>query len=222
MALDPKIISKIQKLLALGTSSNPNESALALSKARELLLEYNLSLDEVQVSEKVGRNYLREDISVGGRQLWRSQLVHVICAHNFCTSVRFRGTDRVAIIGEQHNIEACKLMIDLIAGQLLILASTAYKASGTYLPAITWKDAFYYGALTTIDARLVAEKEQAANNVRALIVVRDKELIVARDNFFKNGVQAGARKRLRGQDAYDAGQRAGEQVRFRKEVSGGN
>lgn len=217
MAADPKIISKIQKLLALGTSTNPNEAAAALAKARELLLDYNLSLEEVQVAEKRGRNYLREDIAIG-KWAWQSYLVDVVCKHNLCTAVKLRGTDRVAIIGEQHNIEIVRLMIDLIGEQLGFLAATAWKAAETDLPAITWKRTFYFGALTTIDRRLKEEKEQAANNVRALIVVRDRELVVARNKFFNNRVVPGKPIRVRGEDAYAAGQRAGEQVRFRKEI----
>ncbi len=218
MAIDPKIISRIQKLLALGTSSNVNESASAIAKAHALLLDYNLSMDEIKVRENVGRSYLREDVPLG-RQRWRGHLAQAVCTNNLCTTVKLTGADRMAIIGEQHNIEACKLMIELITEQLLILATTAYRAALSDLPAVTWKDTFYYGAITTIDRRLKLDKEQAANNVRALIIVRDKELIVARDNFFNGRVRNMRAKRLRGNDAYLAGQRAGEQVRFRQEIN---
>ncbi len=41
------IVSKVQKLLALSTSSNEHEAALAAAKAREFLSKYNLDLAEV-------------------------------------------------------------------------------------------------------------------------------------------------------------------------------
>lgn len=46
-----KIIEKIRKLLALSKSSNQAEAAAALNKANELLLQYNLSMDQIKTTD---------------------------------------------------------------------------------------------------------------------------------------------------------------------------
>lgn len=46
--MDSKIVEKIQKLLSLANSSNENEAKSATNKANELLLKYNLNLQEVE------------------------------------------------------------------------------------------------------------------------------------------------------------------------------
>lgn len=47
-----EIIEKIQKLLSLANSSNEHEAKLAAQKATELLTKYNLSMQEVEISER--------------------------------------------------------------------------------------------------------------------------------------------------------------------------
>jgi hypothetical protein len=46
------VVSKIEKLLALATSSNEHEARIAANKAAELLTEYNLTVEQVQAKEK--------------------------------------------------------------------------------------------------------------------------------------------------------------------------
>lgn len=50
--IDRKIIDRIKKLLSLGKSSNEHEAALASTRARELLTEYNIELSEVILDSK--------------------------------------------------------------------------------------------------------------------------------------------------------------------------
>ena len=46
------VISKVEKLLALGTSDNEHEAALAVAKAQDLLLAYGLSMEQVSGKAK--------------------------------------------------------------------------------------------------------------------------------------------------------------------------
>lgn len=45
--MDTKIIDRIKKLLALAESDNESEAKLAMERANELLLRYNLSSSQV-------------------------------------------------------------------------------------------------------------------------------------------------------------------------------
>ncbi len=53
MTIDTRIIEKIKRLLALAESDNENEAKLAMEKANELLLKYNLSSSQVESSSDV-------------------------------------------------------------------------------------------------------------------------------------------------------------------------
>jgi hypothetical protein len=53
-----KVIEKIEKLLALASSSNEHEAKLAAEKAAELLTIYNLTVEQVNVSKE---KYLTQD-----------------------------------------------------------------------------------------------------------------------------------------------------------------
>lgn len=46
--IDDNLLKKIQKLLALATSSNENESSVAAQKAQELIVKYNIDMQQVQ------------------------------------------------------------------------------------------------------------------------------------------------------------------------------
>lgn len=209
------IAKRIQKLLALSQSNNVNESASALAKARELLLQYNLSMDDIDTDQPNKREYIRDAYNVGGKDVWRRFLANAIAQANFCDVVGIPKSNNVWFIGEKLNIESCQAMFVYIQQQLRQLASSYYKASGTTLPAATWKRSFYFGAIDTINQRLQDEKKQAANNVKALIVVRDKELAQATRQFFPH-LQAGGRIRVN--SGYGAGRKAGHQVSIRREV----
>lgn len=47
MKADEEILKKIQKLLALATSDNENESSVAAQKAQELIVKYNIDMQQV-------------------------------------------------------------------------------------------------------------------------------------------------------------------------------
>lgn len=45
--LDPKILAKIKKCLALASSSNPNEAATALRQARALMEKHGVTSESI-------------------------------------------------------------------------------------------------------------------------------------------------------------------------------
>lgn len=73
--MNEQVISKLQKLLALAGSDNPNEAALAMERAQVLMREHNLSLADVALDGSGA--YVQEfKISSKGKTLtwWECQL----------------------------------------------------------------------------------------------------------------------------------------------------
>jgi hypothetical protein len=215
---DETIIEKIQKLLALSTSSNENEAASALAKAQKLLLLHNISMEEVEALKKPDRVYVKDSVLIS-RGRWRVRLLSAIAQYNFCRMVYFpnRSNTLAVLVGEKINIEAVKLMYDLIAEQLVHMAAVAYMNSTERIHAATWKDSFYNGAIRTIRIRLDMERRGLDSHTMALVVVREDELNQAERNFFPKTRQAKP-KPVKFNSGYEAGRQAGNMVRFRKEI----
>jgi hypothetical protein len=58
-----KLLEKIRKLLALGTSSNEHEARLALARAQELMLKHSIDMATIEASE----------IQYGDLEVWRGR-----------------------------------------------------------------------------------------------------------------------------------------------------
>ncbi|QBD78006.1 DUF2786 domain-containing protein [Ktedonosporobacter rubrisoli] len=214
-ALSP-ILEKIRKLLALSTSSNPHEAALAASKAQALLAEYNLELSQVQTSEPDAR-YEQAHLSTGSR-VWRRQLLYVLAKYNFCQTVYDPNYKHVILIGERHNSEVVQYLYSSLVEQLEHMAVTAYRQSESEFPLATWKNSFFAGALRSIDQRLDEQQKQfvaISGQCRSLVIVKNDELQKAVNKLFPH-LRAGRSRRIVRCDGYYDGIRAGRTVALNK------
>lgn len=59
---DNSILDKIRKLVALGQSPNENEAQVAMSKARELMIEYKISQGEVDAHEVKNKKFVERKV----------------------------------------------------------------------------------------------------------------------------------------------------------------
>jgi hypothetical protein len=81
--VDSGIILKIQKLLALASSSNENEAQAAMMKAQEMLAKYKLSMKDVQSRRPESKAVKRCTAVTFTKAAWKGHLASVI-ADNFC------------------------------------------------------------------------------------------------------------------------------------------
>lgn len=217
MAVDSTVLSKIKKLLALSTSSNPNEAALAAAKAQELLMIHNLTLSQVEAQGE--EKYCEAFVKTGSR-VWQRLLLTVIARNNFCESIYDPRMKSAVLIGEPHNQEVVIYLHKHLVGQLETMAATAYKLSGTRVHAKSWLDSFYIGAVNSIHERLEAQKremEAASNACKSLVVVKDKELRAAMYKFCPN-IKTAPAKRIRSSNGYHEGVEAGKRVALNKAI----
>ena len=117
-----QIIERVRKLLALSTSSNPHEAALAAAKVQELLQQYNLELSQVETATKEQPPaYEHQSVDVGSKRVWKRLLMGAIAHAHFCEAVTMSGTTRLAVIGQKHNIEVAHYLYDYLSRQLVLL-----------------------------------------------------------------------------------------------------
>ena len=212
------ILTKIKKLLALSTSSNPNEAALAAAKAQELLMQHNLTMSQIETHGQESQ-YCEAFVKTGSR-VWQRLLLAVIARNNFCESIYDPRMKSAVLIGEPHNQEVVIYLHQYLVGQLETMAAVAYKLSGTRVHAKSWLDSFYVGAINSIHERLEAQKREmaaASNACKSLVIVKDAELQAAMYKLYPH-IRTARAKRIRSSNGYHEGVEAGKRVTLNKAI----
>ena len=227
-----RIVERIKKLLALSSSQNPHEAALAAAKAQELLFRHNLSMSMVEAALEAGNSaYVSDRFDSGGWMHWRRRLLAAVARNNFCRGVSYQGTRDVGIVGEPHNVTVVKHLYAFLVREVMRLADLGVKEQHGLdeEESRAWKRSFYLGAVRTIAQRLATQRQRdisADPQAAALVVRKDQELDEAYREHFptaqsneddEEGAPAPARpdrgpSRPRRTDGYRAGVLAGRTI----------
>src|SRR3954452_8062633 len=177
-----RIVERVRKLLALSSSQNPHEAALAAAKAQELLFRHNLSMSMVEAALEGGNSaYVSDRFDSGGWMQWRLRLLSAVARNNFCRGVSYQHTRDVGIVGEPHNVTVVKHLYAFLVREVMRLADLGAKEQRGLdeEEARAWKRSFYLGAVRTIAQRLAAQRQRdvgADPQAAALVVRKDQEL----------------------------------------------
>lgn len=187
-----KIVERVKKLLALSSSQNPHEAALAAAKAQELLFRHNLSLSMVEAALEGGNSaYVSDRFDSGGWMHWRRRLLAAVARNNFCRGVSYQETRDVGIVGEPHNVTVVKHLYAFLVREVMRLADLGVKEQRGLdeEESRAWKRSFYLGAVRTIAQRLAIQRQRdvsADPQAAALVVRKDQELDEAFREHFPN------------------------------------
>lgn len=170
------VIERIQKLLALTESPNEWEAALALQRASDLLLKYNLTRDEVEGHTRTRNGVGEHKIEVKGRITdWHRALAIEIADHCFSRCICCRRG--FLFVGAPDNLEAARSLFVWILRQLqrISLEATLDQA-GRGKRAARWRFNFCLGAVLMITRKLQATRRVQKENdpqVPGLILVHE-------------------------------------------------
>jgi hypothetical protein len=132
------MLKRIRALLAMSRDTgSENEAAIAAAKVQELLLQYNLSIDDVEKRDSTGK-VIEEDLMTSSSNPWRRDLALAVARLYFCDywwqHVRFpaphrkrpyvRG-DRHNFVGLPHNVVVAKEMFVYLVDTVERLAKEA-------------------------------------------------------------------------------------------------
>lgn len=170
----PTVIDRIQKLLALTESPNEHEAALALQRASDLLLKYNLTRAEVE-GRKLSHDGVGErQIEVAGKITdWHRALAVEIADHCFSRCIcRHRG---FIFVGASDNLEVARSLFTWTLRQLQRISLEAMlEQAGRGKRAARWRFNFCLGAVLMIIRRLRSTRktqEESDSQVPGLILV---------------------------------------------------
>lgn len=184
------IIDRIQKLINLKEGAEAvnslAEAENASARLQEMLLKYNLSIEDVKKS-KVEQKAEIEDkwvpIYADKREsFWIPKLYWAIARNNLCyASFSERA---VWIVGEKHNVELVLYIAEQMVNKIRIAEKFSWKnydKENRNNPVAekrgTYRRGFFEGAALGIDQRLQREREEMeaeANKMALMIISKEK------------------------------------------------
>ena len=213
------ILERIKKLHALATrNSNTHEAAAAAAKAQELCFQHNLELEEVIKTKGVEKTpYTKADyvMDAGRNDVgWKRTLFGCICETNFCKGVQYPGTSRMGVVGQKHNFEVVCYLFEYLTKEIERLALDSSIKEGIFTKRARYIRQFCEGASVSVYWRLKEQHKAqtvSAEECRALVVVKDKELDAAIKQYWPN-LRKGSSRRIHCGNGYNQGQQAGRSI----------
>jgi hypothetical protein len=228
-----EIKEKLRKLIAKEESSrelgNQMEAEAFASKIQELLLQYELDIEEVRGKDKASDiEKEKVDITdiVGSHEgTWVYLLYGVGAENNFCKVVMPYKWDYnyLTLIGEENNREFTHYFVNQLISKLRELARRSFKEYRGTDKRNTYIRAFLRGAVDGIKSRLQKDRKEAMDStpqVYGLVVRKDAALRIFMDQAYRPG-SLGSRSNTStsSQAGYLNGVAAGQGVSINKGVS---
>lgn len=149
------IEDKIKKLLDLAGSPNEHEAKLALSRARELMAKYCITLtEETKEPQSITSEIYTPPIRLTSYNFkYCASITHVLCAH-FGTFVLIERNSALRVYGFPRSLKLAKYGFDSIFNQL----NTAFKIGYAKERSLTFSEAFWFGASQGIANKFTLKK----------------------------------------------------------------
>lgn len=172
------VLRKVQKLMALGTSSNPHEAEQAMIKSQELLLKHNI--DEKYVGEDEERISLKR-IMKEKRESAKMRAIGKILETFFVSTVYNRSASftYLEILGTSTNVEIAEYVASFLQAELEYLWIRAQKQA--FLKGTVAKNSFFLGIAKGYSNKIQALKQEYSSEVTKALLVIEKQLALARE-----------------------------------------
>ncbi len=223
------MLEKIKKLLALATSPNEHEAALAMEKASELLAKHNLSMADMQNDSNTDPKLFIVNKEMGKRVPKWIQIMYLSVSRVFdCELLVEKHYNRMQtymIIGQKDDIEMtkhfCKYFIQTIPQ---IAKQTTIEKNWDIPRYLNTKEKndFIYGATITIINRLKKMYAKMSETKCTALVLANKKKIVSDyiANNFRTKTSAINGKQRISREAYMAGVSAGNNMPIHTPIKG--
>ncbi len=165
------IVEKIRKLLALSQSDNEAEASLAMQRVHELLVKYNLEMEEV----KVNNTPVTKEVMADGQRLkeWRLELAVGIAKAYFCKTLITNfdyGYYEFNLVGKPHNIEIAKSMYEYLESAIMRISKKNIRKNAK----AKYRESYKYGMAMRLADRLQEKMhsygEKTDRKSKALVV----------------------------------------------------
>lgn len=216
-------LAKVAKLLRLSQSDNPNEAALASSRAQAIMDRFKLTGGDISLEgkpeEKVA-HFAHDPLELDGAARWKGQLACIIAKQNQCKA--YKNGSALCLIGRPSDVQTVRYLYSWMVREVERLAGRDCAGCGR-----TYFNNYRLGAVETICNRLYAAATQTVADVkkeavgeRALMVVTQSLAVIERHKQEVEDYGTNVLKLRRGSSgrtnyhsgAREAGRKAGHEV----------
>lgn len=165
------VFRKVQKLMALATSSNKNEAEQAMIKSQQLLLKHNIEFVEVEDDDKVFLKRIMKQKRVDAKMRSIAKILETF----FVNIVFSKGTEStyLEVLGNAVNIEIAEYVAAYLHSELDHL--WAHTQKNTHLKGTVAKNSFFLGlAVGYCDKIQALKREYNTETSKALLVIENK------------------------------------------------
>lgn len=178
---DSSVLRKIEKLMALSTSSNPNEAEQALIKSQQLLLKHNLESKYIGSEEEF---FVLKRILKQKRENSKMRAIAQILKTFFVSTVYTRGGDYIylEILGDKVNIEIAEYVagiLELEFDRLWLQAQRQMHLKGTVA-----KNSFFLGIARGYCRKVESLMRSNQSEATSALMVIEKQLAEMRDRVY--------------------------------------
>lgn len=177
------ILRKVQKLMALATSSNEHEAELAMIKSQQLLLKHNIESKYIG-SESDEKIFLKRIIKQK-RENAKMRSIAKILETFFVSTIyrRAEGFIYLEILGEAVNIEIAEYVAAILQSELDRLWQRAQQQAN--LKGTIAKNSFFLGIARGYCNKIHALKREYQSDVANALMVIEKKLIDAKEMVYQ-------------------------------------
>lgn len=238
MSTSTTIVEKINKLLALSSSSNQAEAEAALAKARKLMIEHMIDEDDLTAAKtekvEVKVAHVENYEGVVRRPLVEDNLA-VVVAEAFSTRMAM-SRYYIFFYGVSSDAEVAAYAFQTLRQTVWGMAAVATSKHTEELKRLwgvtsirgiggpdhpkTWRNAYVMGLVDGLRERVRLEKLQDTSNVTALVLKRDM-IIKAHLNTLRMGTRSIATT-VGSSNGYYQGREDSKQLSLRKGLEGGS
>lgn len=201
------INEKIKKLLSLSSSENKHEAEMALKKANELMLKFNVGRESLQYEHK---NYVKEDIYLGKKRPVHTVYICVILQEHFfvsCVITTKKDGKYLTILGEKENVENSVYIYNSL--------SITFKSLSC---GVRSKGAFYLG-LREGFCHVLSEQKRKLKEEKGLVVIKDNDLELFKIRQFGGRLSKAKSSYNEDNRAYGEGFQQGKNIKINKRIS---
>lgn len=192
--IDPKLLAKMSKILALSKRGVGGEAENATVMLQKMLTDHNLVIADLEKrgeveAPKVGEASVNIERKGADRKQyrkmpeWRLDLAEYTAGYFYCYALVNRYSQAIAFVGRPDNVATMTAMYNWFAGQLEELSKTERikhrEETGEDVHPMRWQPTFCSAAIVRLQQRLQAQREEQAKEtagVTALVVSHKSEI----------------------------------------------
>lgn len=226
------IIQKIKKLQRLEINAKEidslGEANNAAQRIQHLLMQYNLSLEEIaQHADEpgpTGVDVQQVDYSNQYKKAegyWVSYLAHYIAVNNLCEVVLAKQRPVYHLIGSKENRETVIFIVDQLVAKFRQLESQSWNSYNGYIKRNKYRRDFLKGASLGIYNKLSEQRramEQQSDQVQALVLSNQDKLDKVKEERFRLG--KARRKTYQNNHAFQDGVSKGRSTSIHQGLNG--